>query len=266
MKWHSISVDSIHFWLAGWTFQKILFSSFCLLLKSHVWIFLAASTLIGSQFLLLGSFPPWLPWVSLSVNKNRQGWVTAYTCVILYHWRKEGDTLTEVHESILSRALSCLHGDKHQNVKFLELAEYPVWLGSSPLSLPPFLLSFPLNVQRVILPNRMQFTAWEAIPCLCAHVCTCVCTPVYDGWRWWGECRQITDTIRWLTASQETEVTLKVRGTLSQKMLSLHAGQDGLSEAQLCKLQKARVQMGIILLLPQPLRMHLWHCGHSVNI
>ena len=129
MKWHSISVDSIHFWLAGWTFQKILFSSFCLLLKSHVWIFLAASTLIGSQFLLLGSFPPWLPWVSLSVNKNRQGWVTAYTCVILYHWRKEGDTLTEVHESILSRALSCLHGDKHQNVKFLELAEYPVLYG-----------------------------------------------------------------------------------------------------------------------------------------
>lgn len=65
------------------------------------------------------------------------------------------------------------------------------------LSLPPFLLSFSLDVQRVILPNSTQFTAnGQPIPCICACVCTCVCTPVYDGWRWWGECRQITDTVR----------------------------------------------------------------------
>lgn len=180
MKWHSISADSIHFWLEGWIFQKILFSSFCLLLKPHVWIFLAASTVIGSQFSLLGSFPPWLPWVSLFVNKNRQDWVTAYTCVILHHWRKEGDILTEVHESILSRALSCLMVDKCWKVKFLELAEAPVWLASSSLSLSlpsffPFLLmsrelfcQIVRNLQQTGSPSPAYVHV--CVP-VCAHLC-----------------------------------------------------------------------------------------------
>ena len=128
------------------------------------------------------SLPDYLGCHCLWTRTDKVGWQPTPVSSCITEGKKQAHLLKSTNPYSAGLCHVCMV-DKRRKVKSLELAEYPVWLGSSSLSLPPFLLSFPVNVQRVILPNRMQFTAWAAYPlpmCTCVYLCVHTCV-------WWME-------------------------------------------------------------------------------